>query len=281
MHAINAETQDSSPAAIEAAAQHAFQIGLSHLQKINDWMARPAAGLDILELGPGPNFGSTLTLAAMGANVAVADRWLPTWDNAYHGPVYTRLASLIEAQLSGHDTSSLRALIGAGSHLMEVVTTFSDAEHLPGAPLDGFDLVLSNAVFEHIVDIEAAASRLFEVTRPGGINVHQIDFRDHRDFNRPLEYLLMTPAEQAVWLRQTDHHCGTQRRAGAYVAAFERAGFEIIRAHVSLEVDQAYLADFLPRLRGYDGARLQHAPVEELIELSTGYVLRKPARGAA
>ncbi len=281
MHAINSERQANSPAAIEEAARHAFQIGCSHLDKVSTWMRRPAAGLDVLELGPGPNFGSVLTLAAMGARVAVADRWLPQWDSAYHGPVYARLAELIEAGLPGCDTTPIRALVAAGAHLPGIVTTYPDAELLTGAPADGFDLVLSNAVFEHIVGVESAARCLYAVTRPGGTNVHQIDFRDHRDFSRPLEYLLMTPDQEAAWLRQTDYHCGTQRRAGAYVSAFRSAGFELVRAHVSLTADPAYLADFVPRLRACSGASLQDVDVAELEELSTGYVLRKPEGAAA
>ena len=45
------------------------------------------AGLRILELGPGPHFGTPLLLASCGAQVTLADRFLAQWDPLYH-PTY-------------------------------------------------------------------------------------------------------------------------------------------------------------------------------------------------
>jgi SAM-dependent methyltransferase len=65
------------------------------------------------------------------------------------------------------------------------------AEHLAEATTERFDVTLSNAVLEHVFDPLRAAVNLHRVTAPGGIGFHQVDFRDHRDFTRPLEYLLL------------------------------------------------------------------------------------------
>jgi hypothetical protein len=58
--------------------------------------------------------------------------------------------------------------------------------------LDGqqFDLIVSNAVLEHVFDFASACRMLAMLTRIGGVNSHQIDFRDHLNFERPLEFLL-------------------------------------------------------------------------------------------
>lgn len=276
MEAINAIKQDCSADAIEAAARHGLMVGKGHLAKIADWMKRPPHGLDVLELGPGPDFGSTLTLAAAGARIAVADRWLPVWDPDYHGPLYRRLADLIMAELPGSDVGPILALVEANAHLRDVVRTFPDAETLAGAPDAGFDLVISNAVFEHIVDVGAAAQRIFDVLRPGGFSVQQVDLRDHRNFDEPLEYLLMTRDEEAAWLIETEHHQGCQRRRADYEHAFAQAGFERLSAWVDTRAAPDYMARFLPRLRAVEGARYQHAQPEELEDLGICYVHRRP-----
>lgn len=276
MEAVNAIKQDCSPEGIEAAARHALMVGKGHLQKVRDWVKKPSQGLDVLELGPGPDFGSTLTLAAMGARIAVADRWLPVWDREYHGALYRRLAELIAEQLPEADVTPILKLVEADAHLPEVVTTYPDAETLAGAPDQSFDLVISNAVYEHIVDVVAATQRVFDVLRPGALSVQQVDLRDHRNFDAPLEYLLMTPQEEEAWLRETEHHQGCQRRRAEYEAAFDRAGFQILSAWIDTRAQPDYMAGFLPRLRAYEGARFQHADPSELEDLGICYVHRRP-----
>jgi SAM-dependent methyltransferase len=276
MEAVNAIKQDCRPEAIEAAARHALMVGKGHLAKVSGWLKRPPAGLDVLELGPGPDFGSTLTLAAMGARIAVADRWLPVWDRDYHGAVYRRLAALIAEELPGANVTPILQLVEADAHLAEVVRTYPDAETLEQAPDQAFDLVISNAVYEHIVDVAAASQRVFDVLRPGGYSIQQVDLRDHRNFDAPLDYLLMTPQEEEAWLRETEHHQGCQRRRAEYEAAFDRAGFEMISAWVDTRAEPDYMAQFLPRLRACQGARFQHAAPAELEDLGICYVHRRP-----
>jgi SAM-dependent methyltransferase len=281
MQAINAMRQDTSFEGIERAARHALMVGQGHLAKIRDWVKRPAHGLDVLELGPGPDFGSTLVMAAHGARIAVADRWPPAWDPAYHRPVYARLAELLEEQAPAADVTPLHQLVTANAHSADVVTIYADAETLAGAAAESFDLVISNAVYEHISDVRQATQRVFDVLRPGGISVQQVDLRDHRDFSRPLEYLLMTATEEAAWLAETAYHSGSPRRQSDYVRAFDAVGFEMLSDWVDAVADPTYLADFVPRLRAYDGARFQNADISAFEQLGTCLVHRKPDRLAA
>ena len=276
MEPINLLPLDGSPAAIERAADHAMMIGGSYLDKVAHWMKRPVAGLEVLELGPGPDFGAALTLSAFGARVAVADRWLTPWQSQHHGPLYRTLADRIEAAYPTADVGPLRALVAANAYLTEIITLYPDAERLVGAPDAAFDLVLSNAVFEHIRDHEAAATRAFAVTKAGGFNVHQVDFRDHRDFSRPLEFLLMNATETEAFMAQTDTHEGNPRRASAYERAFRAAGFEVLSAWVTDRTDEGYLADFRPRLAAKTDAVYRDASLEDLSIGGITYVLRKP-----
>ena len=56
-----------------------------------------------------------------------------------------------------------------------------------------FDALVSNAVLERIKNANKAFTELFRVTSSGGVGLHQVDYRDHRDFARPLEHLLLDP----------------------------------------------------------------------------------------
>jgi SAM-dependent methyltransferase len=277
MEAVNTSRQDTSPEAIAAAIDHAYQVGLSHLQKIETWVRLPTAGLRVLEIGPGPNYGSTMMMAAFGASVAVADRWLPPWSDAYHRPFYAGLADRIAREHADADPSGLRALAAAGAHDPRIIAAHDDAERLIDAPAGHFDLVISNAVFEHIVDVGLATRRIFEVLRPGGVSCHQVDLRDHRDFSRPLEYLLMSAQEEARWLAQSEHHQGCQRRRSDYEAAFARAGFDTLSEYITLRAEEDYLADLLPRLRKANPQRHERLRDDPTLgHLGMTYVHRKP-----
>jgi SAM-dependent methyltransferase len=281
LNPINTQRLDASPASIARGVDHAYAVGRTHLAKVSDWVKKPLAGLSCLELGPGPDFGSTLILAAFGAKVAVADRWLTPWDSAYHGPFYTALADRIAADYPHANVTPLRALVATNGYRPEIIACYEDAERLVGVADDQFDLVLSNAVFEHIADHRLAAARAFAVTKPGGLNSHQVDCRDHRDFSRPLEFLLMSEAEIETFMRVSDTHLGNPRRASAYLAAFEDAGFEVIVPYVTEQADEAYLKTFVPKLRAMKASPYHAATDQDLRDLGVTYILRKPTTPTA
>ena len=55
---------------------------------------------------------------------------------------------------------------------------------LPGAssgvPDASVDLILSNSVIEHVLDVEELVAELDRVAAPGGVQYHFVDFSDHR-----------------------------------------------------------------------------------------------------
>jgi phytoene dehydrogenase-like protein len=150
MPAINLEPLDGSPEAVRRAVDHAYMVGSSYLDKIADWVKRPVAGMSILELGPGPDFGSTLLLTAFGAKVAVSDRWLTPWQSHHHAPLYQGLADRIAAEHPGADVAPLRALVEADAYLPDVIRLLEDAERMEEAADSSFDMVVSNADAEHL-----------------------------------------------------------------------------------------------------------------------------------
>ncbi len=88
------------------------------------------------------------------------------------------------------------------------------------------DLIVSNAFFEHIPEVEPAVAELSRVTRPGGMGVHVIDCSDHRRYHdaqiHPLQFL--TESHEGALAR------GSNRlRPAEFVKIFERNGFEVIK----------------------------------------------------
>ena len=87
------------------------------------------------------------------------------------------------------------------------------------------------------------------------VGLHQVDFRDHRDFSRPLEYLLLDEFSFHELLQGCHAECGNRVRPDAMEAMFREAGFRSSVFHPNMWAEQAYLSEFLPRLRAARATR--------------------------
>jgi SAM-dependent methyltransferase len=224
-------------------------------------------GCIYLEVGPGRDFGAALLMRDHGALVTVADRFLAPWDDAYHPALYRELLARV-----GRSPSLARVLDQSGyDGVIELVD--APAEDLAALPDAVFDLVVSNAVLEHIYDLRAAAREMRRVSRTGAIHLHQVDFRDHRDLTRPLEHLLMS---RWAFHRRTGRKrtSGCQTRPKELTWIFEQAGYTVDEARISNTVDDAYLDDFIPRLRRIRLSRYRRWSREDLRVLGVHYGLR-------
>jgi SAM-dependent methyltransferase len=103
------------------------------------------------------------------------------------------------------------------------------AEQLPFAD-DSFDCVYSFATFEHFRDPGAAAAQLYRVTKPGGVNFHSIDLRDHRNFEEPLGFLSLSEEQWRKAGETSGGYSFTNRlRSPEIIACFERQGFRTLK----------------------------------------------------
>ncbi|WP_295392497.1 class I SAM-dependent methyltransferase [uncultured Thiodictyon sp.] len=234
-------------------------------------------GAWLLELGPGRNFGVMLTLACMGARVAVADRFLAPWEDDYHGRFYAALRQRIDRESIGQSLAPLDAVIAARDYPSAVLMrTTAGGEDLSAFSDGQFDAVFSNAVFEHVRDHARVFAELWRLTRPGGYGSHQVDFRDHRALERPLELLLLAPKRYRRTFDEYFGECGCQLRPREMSQLFECAGFHLLTQERPRQVDEAYFAGFLPRLRASRSA-YREWPAEALRDLEVRYVVRKPS----
>jgi hypothetical protein len=86
--------------------------------------------------------------------------------------------------------------------------------------------------------------------KPGGVTSHQIDLRDHRDFDRPLDFLRYS---DRVWSLMTSHRPGQPNRwrASDILQAFDRHGLDVYSLDRSptSKVSERQRARFAPRFR--------------------------------
>jgi SAM-dependent methyltransferase len=237
-------------ARIDADVRYAVQVARAYAGWLPGGFAR-LQGRSVLEIGPGNNFGVALVLKCAGAGrVAVTDRFLARYQEKYHGPLYRAMRKAVAAAFPALDLAPFDGFVAAGTHASGAVECIEmPLERCAERHAGDFDLVLSNAVLEHVYDPAQAAKSLFAILAPGGKGYHQVDFRDHRDNTRPLEYLLLSERDFDAQLQRTHCDYGNRFRPHELEAHLRSAGFAHPVMHVDMRVPQDYMDSFLPRLR--------------------------------
>lgn len=275
--AVNKQALPKDEESIANAISLACQIGMAHVQRMKDW-AGGTKGKKVLEIGPGSNFASALIMLAFGARapLTILDPWLVPWDPEHHSAVYNGVADWLEKNHPEADTKFLRQVSREGHDKTKLLRTVeSSAEDLSAFEDQEFDCVVSNAVLEHVPGIERAFDEMHRVTKIGGHGLHAVDLRDHRNFDEPLEYLLLSKEEEEEWNRYTEFHVGSLRRKPVYDRAVQNSGYKLLSDWVTCRAEPEYLESFVPRLRSAQGARYQDYPADELEILGVLYILER------
>jgi len=265
---INLSPVDCSSRALEEAADYGVRLAQGYLTWLHSNTPARVDGARVLEIGPGLHYSGAIGLLGAGATspVTVADRWLSPWRDDYHKPLYRLIAQTLRHEGMSGMAQAFDAVAWRGySNLVrELPCGAENLKCMSGV----FDLVFSNAVLEHLEDHEAAARELFRVTASGGWHFHQVDYRDHRDFTRPLEHLLMSPAEWHMRSRKESEPFshGTQLRWTDHARMFEEAGFEVYKTFPDDFATPEYLADFQQR----------SGRTDDLSVIGMLFILRKP-----
>lgn len=194
---------------------------------------RELAGSRVLIFGYGGRFAVAVELLRRGArHVVLLDPYAETDPAA-------------DAQLAREDGQFLHVENGRVVADPERITVVHAPveEYLAqgGAPAD---LVLSNSVFEHVADPEAATAALARLTPPEGYQLHFVDLRDHF-FRYPFEMLCYSEAVWRRYLNPTSHL--NRLRARDYERIF-RHHFADVRCEV-VETDAEAFRRARPRIR--------------------------------
>jgi len=241
---------------------------------------------DVLELGPGFSLGVIFLAALSGARKAWAadlfphnmgpdhdyivsmyehleknSRFLVTMDQPWDGDrLVGEIARLIEKDANGR--------FAFRKDKVEYLFPYS-GEKLPFAD-ESIDLSISCAAFEHFRDPVAVVKELARITRPAGLSCHTIDFRDHRNFSRPLDFLFMTEDEWQRFHQQSPSYVYTNRlRPSQTVSLFDSLGFSLVgvRPQITIPLEKDIKARFVPPYNAM--------PDSELETLVQVYVFRK------
>jgi SAM-dependent methyltransferase len=272
---VNLQVRDASAETLRKDLDYAVQVGGCWVRLLSQSCPN-LKGKTVLEIGPGINFGSTLMLACLGAQVIVADRFLAPWDPEYHSRFYALLRDWVREHYSQAEVGPLDEILARGRYSGEKISCFcTPLEKLSGIRDASVDIIVSNAVLEHLAHPRQAFRQLARVSRKGALGYHQVDFRDHSDFSRPLEYLLSEDRALVSEFRERHGERGNRFRPAEYGAFFEKTGFRVLKFSPSCYADEAYLADFLPRLRCAAGSRYQHEQIDNLRVIGGLFCLEK------
>ncbi|MDR1241381.1 MAG: class I SAM-dependent methyltransferase [Deltaproteobacteria bacterium] len=240
-------------------------------------------GSSVCEIGPGKNMAVCLTFKSLGAAGSYAvDKYLKPWNEEYHPEFYKAMAYAVRSRWPDADMNPFIQCIERNGHAAENVSILAeDAEILAGIPDASLDFLYSWAALEHLYAPPRAFARFAALTKPGGLGMHQVDFRDHHDFSRPLEFLLhlyrwnQEPDEAAyAWLagrlgrsanqarlegfdangliRRICGYHGNSYRHVDYDALWAGNGFSVEGFEKNMSAGETYLGDFLPRLAHAD-----------------------------
>lgn len=232
-------------------------------------------GKNILEIGPGTNFGTMFLLKALGANhVAVTDRFLVDYDHGFHPIFYKKLLDKAGEEFPEACTEILQKAAQNCSHDLENFSSYKcGLEDMAPVPDNSFDIVVSNAVLEHLHDPALAFAELARVTKTGGYGFHQVDFRNHDNFSQPLEFLLL-PDDERDSLLVLANSLGNGWRAGEYTSLFEHNGFSVENFRPSMLAEEEYFSRFMPRLKA-SGSRYATFAEDELRIISAHFTVKK------
>jgi SAM-dependent methyltransferase len=229
------------------------------------------AGKTFLEIGPGQDLGMPLLLIGLGARATIVDEYPSGWNASFHGTYYDALLDAAPGAFPGIDAKPIEQVIAVGAHEADGLEVHGvGLEDIDAIPDGTIDISYSNATMEHLRNASRAIEQLSRVTRAGGVGFHQIDLRDHRDFDRPLEYLTLTEDALNELMDERDYSCGNALRYTDFEQLFEQHGFDT-RFDANGFAEPEYLADVTPRLH----ERFRALPAEAFRVLGGRFFLTK------
>jgi SAM-dependent methyltransferase len=242
------------------------------------------AGRTVVDIGPGANnpFGFAFVLLLLGSRrvFTVECDQIPELDRAcralpdifamlmtdpariVHDYPVTRQDVLRNFESMSFDLAKLREGDPQGLDPDRLELRRDAIEHLSLADGEA-DLVISNAVFEHLADVDVAVAELARVTKPRGLGVHLVDTSDHARYGdgsvHPLHFLRMQTRERMV-------NGSNRLRLFQIAEAFARHGFEVlqVRRDFTVAVTRELRSGFVEPFRSM--------PLSQL-EVLTGVVL--------
>jgi SAM-dependent methyltransferase len=193
----------------------------------------PAAlvGKQILEVGPGDNFGVALMFLADGAAKVVSlDKFYSERNEEQQARIYRELRKqLSAAQIRLFDESiKLNGETEVNPAKLEYIYGHGIEEAGQMLAPESFHFIVSRAVLHNVYDIERGFAAMDRVLAPGGYMAHKIDFSDENMFSsrgmHPLTFL--TIPERIYRLMAKDSGKPNRRLIHDYRKQMRRMGYD-------------------------------------------------------
>jgi len=229
------------------------------------------SGKDVLELGPGINFGSAIILLWNGAKtVTVMDKYISKFTPSYHGQFYENLLKKY-SQIHYNENKNTYIdynLAVSSSKLNILEISLEDSGHVEFR----FDYVFSCAVLEHLNNPPIAINNLYNLMKDKSFGSHQIDFRDHRDFSKPLEYLKLEELEFLHLFESVHGECGNRLRSNQWIDLFNRYFLNNISFSPNMFAEKDYLNSLIIELNTNSVSNYSHFQ-PEILRVISGKIL--------
>lgn len=242
-----------------------FQLNPSHL-----------SGKRVLELGCGSYHGASLIAAGLGADVVSVDRFASPWDENKLRPFVEYLIGHGTEMWPSFNPSYLYPILEAKAFVQPPYRFYQiDAENLTNVVDDPFDVQISHAALEHFYDVKKVGRMLYQTAKSGSLGSHVVDMRDHRDFSKPLEFLLLSDSDYDALCGENKYIFGNRVRPSAFKSIWEECGFsDVAMTCYPHDISDAYLSDFIPRLRA-SRTRFADEPADTLQASSVSFAMIK------
>ena len=207
-------------------------------------------GKNALELGTSKEPGLPYVFLKKGARHFYSNNIFPV--DGYLSSEYVNIIDLI---MNGTDTSIIPTedIIAKNDtqNLFFSDKVFSNHSAVGAEDLElddnSIDILFSIAVMEHVSNPVAVIQNSFRMLKPGGICIHCIDHRDHRDFTKPIEFLKMTPEQYTNATGDSENRW----RFGQFQKLYRDTGFEEVENLLytkPLEINASKTTDNAERL---------------------------------
>ncbi len=240
-------------------SRYCYSVWMRHLVRNRHAGLGPAPQA-IAELGPGDSLGIGLTALLCGAESYLALDAVPHARSEYNLAIFDELVRLLRDRARIPDDDEMpnlqpsiadysfphdvlpSELLDAALHPERVERLRHDVRYLTGCvryasdwwqtravELASVDLIVSQAVLEHVNDVAGTYAAMHQWLRPGGFMSHQIDLKSHETsevWNGHLGY------SDLVWriMRGRLPYLLNRVTWSGHLAAATRAGFTVVAA---------------------------------------------------
>ena len=188
-------------------------------------------GRQILEVGPGDNFGVALKFLADGAaKVVCLDKFYSERNPEQQTRIYQEIRKQLTptAAATFDECIKLEDGIELNQDRIEYIYGHGIEEADRLLPAQSFHFIVSRAVMHNVYDIDRGFEAMDRLLAPGGYMCHKIDFSDENMFSsrgmHPLTFL--TIPERVYRLMASDSGKPNRKLIGAYREQMHKRGYK-------------------------------------------------------